>query len=62
MKSKDAVNHFLKNTSRLTSIEERAEASSNTSEEEVTVRPIPTPRVRSLSNRLGFAKSKGYRL
>jgi len=51
LKNKDAVNNFLKTASKLTSIEENSELSSGGSTSEHTVRPVPTPRQRSVSSR-----------
>merc|ERR1719186_2445087 len=51
LKNKDAVNNFLKTASKLTSIEENSELSSGGSASEPTVRPVPTPRQRSVSSR-----------
>ena len=56
MKSKDAVNNFLKTaSSKLTSIEENSELSSGGSSTEPTVRPIP--RQRSVSSRSSMSTS-----
>ncbi|XP_023327094.1 uncharacterized protein LOC111700428 [Eurytemora carolleeae] len=49
VKEKDAINEYLRK-SRLTSIDEHTEASSSSSAEESTVRPIPTPRQRSITS------------
>jgi len=54
MKNKDAVNNFLKTASKLTSIEENSEMSSGS---EPTMRPIPTPRQRSMSSRSSMSTS-----